>query len=92
MSSVPPDASTIIERHHAKHQEATADVEFGVWIDGELRIEGAIDILEFYASAIRAQRGSEVPGGDDLHLYTTQEPYAVGGQLVPWNYPLWAAA
>jgi aldehyde dehydrogenase (NAD+) len=55
-------------------------------------VEGAIDTLEFYASAVRAQRGSEVPGGKDLHLYTTREPYGVVGQVVPWNYPLWAAA
>jgi aldehyde dehydrogenase (NAD+) len=55
-------------------------------------VEGAIDTIEFYASVCRAQRGSEVPAGDDLHLYTTQEPYGVVGQIVPWNYPLWAAA
>jgi len=179
MSSVPPDASTIAERHRSKHREATADVEFGAWIDGERRtegptrgaedpvtgqsivdvpqcdagdvddavdaageafeggwedatvrdrskrlfewadvledhveeltllecldcgkpvsqargeVEGAIDTLEFYASAVRTQRGSEVPAGEDLHLYTTKEPYGVVGQIVPWNYPLWAAA
>ncbi len=179
MSSSHPDASSIVERHRSKHREATADVEFGAWIDGERRsdgpkrgiedpvigesivdvpqcdagdvddavdgawdafetewadasvrdrskrlfewadvladhveeltllecldcgkpisqargeVEGAIDTLEFYASAVRAQRGSEVPAGEDLHLYTTQEPYGVVGQIVPWNYPLWAAA
>ncbi|MFB6250992.1 MAG: aldehyde dehydrogenase [Halobellus sp.] len=55
-------------------------------------VEGAIDTLEFYASVCRAQRGSEIPGGKNLHLYTTQEPYGVVGGIVPWNYPLWAAA
>lgn len=55
-------------------------------------IEGAIDTLEYYASVCRAQRGSEVPAGSDLHLYTKHEPYGVVGQIVPWNYPLWAAA
>ena len=179
MGSSQPDGSAIAERHRSKHREATADVEFGAWIDGERRTEGptrgtedpvtgqsivdvpqcgaddvddavgaawdafeggwedasvrdrskrlfewadvladhveeltllecldcgkpisqargegegAVDTLEFYASAVRAQRGTEVPAGEDLHLYTTQEPYGVVGQIVPWNYPLWAAA
>jgi len=55
-------------------------------------VEGAIDTLEFYASVCRAQRGSEVPAANDLHLYTKHEPFGVVGQVVPWNYPLWAAA
>ena len=179
MGSSHADGSVIAERHRSKHREATADVEFGAWIDGGRRTEGtdrgvedpvigepivdvpqcdasdvdsavdaawsafeggwedasvrdrskrlfewadvladhveeltllecldcgkpisqargevkgAIDTLEFYASAVRAHRGSEVPAGDDLHLYTTREPYGVVGQIVPWNYPLWAAA
>jgi aldehyde dehydrogenase (NAD+) len=54
-------------------------------------IEGAIDTLEYYASVCRAQRGSEAPAATDLHLYMKHEPYGVG-QVVPWNYPLWAAA
>ncbi|ERG97435.1 MAG: NAD-dependent aldehyde dehydrogenase, partial [Haloquadratum sp. J07HQX50] len=54
-------------------------------------VEGAIETIEFYASVCRAQRGSEIPAQKDLHLYTTQEPYGVVGQIVPWNYPLWAA-
>ncbi|MFB6308820.1 MAG: aldehyde dehydrogenase [Haloarculaceae archaeon] len=179
MSSSRSDENPVVERHRSKHEAATADVEFGAWIDGELQtrgpkagvvdpvtgdsivevpqgdaaavdtavetawdaferrweaasvrdrsarlfewadvladhleeltllecldcgkpisqargeVEGAIDTLEFYASVCRAQRGSEVPGGEDLHLYTTQEPYGVVGGIVPWNYPLWAAA
>jgi len=55
-------------------------------------VEGAIDTLEFYASVCRAQRGSEVPAANDMHLYTKHEPFGVVGQVVPWNYPLWAAA
>ncbi|WP_324761000.1 aldehyde dehydrogenase family protein [Haloarcula sp. GH36] len=55
-------------------------------------IEGAIDTLEYYASVCRAQRGSEAPAATDLHLYMKHEPYGVVGQVVPWNYPLWAAA
>jgi len=179
MSGSHSDDRAIAERHRSKHREATADVEFGAWIDGELltdgptrgaedpvigrfivevpqcdaadvdaaveaawdafdrewdgrgardrsarlfdwaealeehkeeltllecldcgkpisqargEVEGAIDTIEFYASVCRAERGSEIPGGEDLHLYTTREPYGVVGGIVPWNYPLWAAA
>ena len=55
-------------------------------------VEGAIDTLEYYASVCRAQRADHVPAGDDLHLYTKHEPYGVVGQIVPWNFPMWAAA
>lgn len=55
-------------------------------------VEGAIDTLEYYASVCRAQRADSVPAGDDLHLYTKHEPYGVVGQIVPWNFPIWAAA
>ena len=55
-------------------------------------VEGAIDTLEFYASVCRAQRGAEIPAAENLHLFTKHEPYGVVGQIVPWNFPLWAAA
>ena len=40
MASSEPDGSAIAERHRSKHREATADVEFGAWIDGERRTDG----------------------------------------------------
>lgn len=55
-------------------------------------VEGAIDTLKYYGSVCRAQRSDHVPAGDDLHLYTKHEPYGVVGQIVPWNFPMWAAA
>ncbi len=55
-------------------------------------VEGAIDTLEFYASVCRSQRAEQIPAGEDLHLYTKHEPYGVVGQIVPWNFPMWAAA
>lgn len=55
-------------------------------------VEGAIDTLDYYASVCRAQRAETIPGGSDLHIYTKHEPYGVVGQIVPWNFPMWAAA
>lgn len=55
-------------------------------------VEGAIDTLEYYASLCRVLDGRQVATGDDLHLYTRTEPYGVVGQIVPWNFPIWAAA
>ncbi|TYL36345.1 betaine-aldehyde dehydrogenase [Natronococcus pandeyae] len=55
-------------------------------------VEGAIDTLEYYASVCRAQRADTIPAGPDLHAYTRHEPYGVVGQIVPWNFPIWAAA
>jgi len=55
-------------------------------------VEGAIDTLAYYASVCRAQRSSTIPAQENLHLFTKQEPYGVVGGIVPWNFPLWAAA
>lgn len=55
-------------------------------------VEGAIDTLEYYASLARDQSGDQIQTGDDLHLYTREEPYGVVGQIVPWNFPTWGAA
>ncbi|MFB6353302.1 MAG: aldehyde dehydrogenase [Halobacteriales archaeon] len=60
--------------------------------DAAAEVEGAFDTLEFYASLARTQRAEQIPAGADLHCYTRQEPYGVVGQIVPWNFPTWAAA
>lgn len=55
-------------------------------------VEGAVDTLRFFASVCRAQRSETIPFNDALHAYTRHEPYGVVGQIVPWNFPMWAAA
>jgi aldehyde dehydrogenase (NAD+) len=55
-------------------------------------VEGAIQTLEYYASICRSQDARQIDARDDLHLYTRHEPYGVVGQIIPWNFPLWALA
>ncbi|MDS0222413.1 aldehyde dehydrogenase family protein [Haloarcula sp. S1AR25-5A] len=55
-------------------------------------VQGAIETLEYYAAAARINEGKQIDAENDLHLYTRQEPYGVVGQIVPWNFPIWAAA
>jgi aldehyde dehydrogenase (NAD+) len=60
--------------------------------DAAGEVDGALDTLAFYAGLPRTQRGQQVPAGEDLHVYTRHEPFGVVGQIVPWNFPAWAAA
>ncbi|MFB6077736.1 MAG: aldehyde dehydrogenase [Halarchaeum sp.] len=60
--------------------------------DARGEVEGAIDTLRYYGSVVRAQTSDQIDAGDDLHLYTRTEPFGVVGQIVPWNFPAWAAA
>jgi aldehyde dehydrogenase (NAD+) len=60
--------------------------------DARGEVEGAFETLEYYASICRAQGGRQIPAQNDLHLYTRHEPFGVVGQIVPWNFPIWAAA
>ncbi len=60
--------------------------------DARGEVEGAIATLDYFASLCRIQEGRKVRTADDLHLYTRPEPYGVVGQIVPWNFPMWAAA
>lgn len=60
--------------------------------DARGEVEGALDTLAFYAGLPRSQRAEQIPAGEDVHVYTRHEPFGVVGQIVPWNFPAWAAA
>ncbi|MFB6360534.1 MAG: aldehyde dehydrogenase [Halobacteriales archaeon] len=60
--------------------------------DARGEVVGALDTLDFYAGLPRSQRADQIPAGEDLHVYTRHEPFGVVGQIVPWNFPAWAAA
>ncbi|RBI59636.1 betaine-aldehyde dehydrogenase [halophilic archaeon] len=55
-------------------------------------VEGAIETLEYYAAICRSQESRQIDAQSNLHLYTRNEPYGVVGQIVPWNFPIWAVA
>jgi aldehyde dehydrogenase (NAD+) len=55
-------------------------------------VEGAVETLEYYGALAVDRAGRQQQTGDDLHLYTRLEPHGVVGQIVPWNFPTWAAA
>lgn len=60
--------------------------------DAQGEVDGALDTLAFYAGLSRSQRAEQIPAGEDVHVYTRHEPFGVVGQIVPWNFPAWAAA
>ncbi|RBI59643.1 betaine-aldehyde dehydrogenase [halophilic archaeon] len=60
--------------------------------DARGEVEGALDTLGYYAARARSQEGRQIQARDDVHLYTRHEPYGVVGQIIPWNFPIWAAA
>lgn len=53
-------------------------------------VRAAFDTIEYYASLCGGMNGTQIPTGDDVHVYTRKEPYGVVGQIIPWNFPLWS--
>ena len=51
-----------------------------------------IDHFRYFASAIRAQEGSQGELDGDTVAYHFHEPLGVVGQIIPWNFPLLMAA
>ncbi|MEX2303171.1 MAG: aldehyde dehydrogenase family protein [Bryobacterales bacterium] len=55
-------------------------------------VPGVVDLLRFYAGFCDKGRGSEIPLGPDKHVYVRREPVGVVAGILPWNFPLSAAA
>ncbi len=51
-------------------------------------LNGAVENVRFFASAIASIAGRSNPIGGSLLFYSLKEPVGVAGQIVPWNYPL----
>ncbi|MFE2751210.1 aldehyde dehydrogenase family protein [Actinosynnema sp. NPDC059335] len=52
----------------------------------------AVDCFRHFAGVVRAQEGGLSQLGEDLVAHRFPEPLGVVGQLVPWSFPLLAAA
>jgi len=55
-------------------------------------VEGSARYFEFFAGAADKINGDTIPLGPDYLAYTTQMPFGVVGQILPWNAPLQQAA
>ena len=51
-------------------------------------VSETIDCFEFYASAIRVDRGYTIPVPPPFTDIAIREPLGVIGQIIPWNFPL----
>jgi aldehyde dehydrogenase len=52
----------------------------------------AIDHFRYFAGCIRAQEGGISEIDEDTIAYHVHEPLGVGGQIIPWNFPILMAA
>ena len=51
-----------------------------------------IDTFEYYAGWADKIHGETIPVNGPYFNYTLREPMGVGGQIIPWNFPLLMAA
>lgn len=58
--------------------------------DARWEVQGGIETLEYYASIIRTHGGRQIQASNDANIYTRKEPLGVVGQIIPWNFPMWA--
>ena len=55
-------------------------------------VAGAARVFNYYAGAMDKFFGETIPLSPDLLDFTLREPIGVAAQIVPWNFPLLAAA
>lgn len=55
-------------------------------------VHSAANVFEYYAGWPDKLFGESIPLGDDVVDFTMHEPVGVVGQIIPWNFPIMAAA
>lgn len=55
-------------------------------------VNGAAEVLRYYAGTSAEQKGETLPLGDGMLSFTSREPLGVVGAIIPWNSPVILAA
>jgi len=56
--------------------------------DSVFDMQGAIEVLKYYAGWCDKICGKTIPADGGLFSYTKHEPVGVVGQIIPWNFPV----
>ncbi|MEM9343292.1 MAG: aldehyde dehydrogenase family protein [Pseudomonadota bacterium] len=56
--------------------------------EARIEVEGAARYFEYYGNQAETVEGRSIPLGKDYFDFTTNEPYGVSAQIIPWNYPV----
>lgn len=60
--------------------------------EAQADMRGVVRSFEYYAGAADKMQGDSFPLGKDYLGWSVDEPIGVAAQIIPWNYPLGAAA
>lgn len=60
--------------------------------ESEFEVGAAAAVFRYYAAAVDKFFGQTIPVDADGLAFTVREPIGVAALIVPWNYPLYAAA
>jgi aldehyde dehydrogenase (NAD+) len=56
--------------------------------EAEVEVRGAARYFEYYGNQAETVEGRSIPLGANYFDFTTNEPYGVSAQIIPWNYPM----
>ncbi|WP_300019801.1 aldehyde dehydrogenase family protein [uncultured Roseobacter sp.] len=56
--------------------------------EARIEVEGAARYFEYYGNQAETVEGRSIPLGKGYFDFTTNEPFGVSAQIIPWNYPV----